>query len=183
MSLFYVVRFSLLCGGCAALLDQLGNLTLEFTVETSSSLSGRTVLSAAGIVTEAAVDTVVDNMFLVYFPNATTLQVLNNGGGAATAEFTVPNLADGQEHHLAIVRNQASGVVSLYIDGTLVANDSTPLDTLILDRGAIVLGQEQDAVGGGFQSSLFRTDTPFLTTMHRPPTIHLQFCRRLDSAP
>lgn len=142
-------------------LDQLGNLTLEFTLQTTTNLANQSVISAAGTVLDGATEIVANNMFLLIFSSNTNLQVLNYNSTtlqSTTTNLAIPagiNLVDGAAHHFALVRDQGANRLSLYIDGTLAssATPSVALDTLQVDLGGLVLGQDQDSVGGSFQAS------------------------------
>jgi glucose/arabinose dehydrogenase len=64
-------------------------------------------------------------------------------------------LNDGQWHHLAVTWTSTGGAVRVYKDGALAFSNSVPVQAgaSITGGGALVLGQEQDTVGGGFESS------------------------------
>ena len=59
---------------------------------------------------------------------------------------------DGEWHDLVVTWNQ-SGQVQLYDGGTLVYSHTIFVGTVLTANGVVILGQEQDSVGGGFQSS------------------------------
>ncbi len=88
-----------------------------------------------------------DNEFLLY--NHRNLQVYLAGEVSAPTGISV---ADGQWHHIAVTWRQEDGAVSLYTDGqpswqgTLAAGDT------LSSAGYLVLGQDQDKPGGGFQT-------------------------------
>lgn len=60
---------------------------------------------------------------------------------------------DGSWHHLAVTWQQSSGALRLYKDGNLVSAPTVAAGYAFTNGGALVLGQEQDSVGGGFSSS------------------------------
>jgi hypothetical protein len=64
-------------------------------------------------------------------------------------------LNDGAWHHLAVTWTSVGGAVRVYKDGVLAFSNSVPVQagTSITAGGALVLGQEQDAVGGGYELS------------------------------
>jgi hypothetical protein len=64
-------------------------------------------------------------------------------------------LNDGQWHHLAVTWTSTGGAVRVYKDGALAFSNSVPVQagTTITGGGALVLGQEQDTIGGGFETS------------------------------
>ena len=61
---------------------------------------------------------------------------------------------DGKWHHICASWKNSNGEWKSYKDGALVKS-GTGLKTgyTITARGSLVLGQEQDSVGGGFESS------------------------------
>ena len=64
----------------------------------------------------------------------------------------MPNIADGQWHHFAVVRKQVFGEqhISLYVDGEYINTVWKDMTALNVDPNGLVLGQDQDRVGGGF---------------------------------
>jgi hypothetical protein len=60
---------------------------------------------------------------------------------------------DGSWHHLAVTWQQSSGALRLYKDGNLVSAPTVAAGYTFMSGGALVLGQEQDSVGGAFSSS------------------------------
>ena len=66
--------------------------------------------------------------------------------------FTSTNLYDDTWQHLCLTWENTQGVTKLYKDGQFteqVTNNATKSYTLKAN-GALVLGQEQDSIGGGF---------------------------------
>ncbi len=93
------------------------------------------------------------------------------GSGAASNEFllrdttnlivhvkdvqysTGINLADGTWHHLAVTWRSANGELKIYVDGVeSAAVNGHATGQSISTGGTLVLGQEQDTLGGGFQT-------------------------------
>jgi hypothetical protein len=63
----------------------------------------------------------------------------------------LPNpVNDGVWHHLAFTRQGATG--RLYVDGAMVASRPYPEGPLDIGPGGMMLGQEQDCLGGCFQT-------------------------------
>jgi hypothetical protein len=62
---------------------------------------------------------------------------------------------DGAWHHLAVTWSSVGGAVRVYKDGVLAFSNTVPVQAggSITAGGALVLGQEQDTVGGGFELS------------------------------
>ena len=57
--------------------------------------------------------------------------------------------ADGAWHHIAVTWRSSDGQVRLYKDGT-AAFTGTLTTTALITGGSLVLGQDQDSLGGGF---------------------------------
>ncbi len=63
------------------------------------------------------------------------------------------NIADNQWHHVVITWSSALGEVRGYIDGSLYhVEQSFQVDYSMVPGGTIILGQDQDELGGGFQT-------------------------------
>jgi Ca2+-binding RTX toxin-like protein len=87
--------------------------------------------------------------------------------GTSTIRLTIANLAtydtgvsmarilDGEPHRLSLSWDKATGSVTLYIDGALahIGTYIAAIGAAIKSGGTLVLGQEQDATGGGFDTS------------------------------
>jgi hypothetical protein len=94
-----------------------------------------------------------DNEVLVFLRSSTTVDFYTGQTAGGLVTWTVPSLADDEWHHLTIVRNDLADTVSLYVDGALVGTHATSLQAISVAANGFVIGQEQDSVGGGFQSS------------------------------
>ena len=66
-------------------------------------------------------------------------------------------LADGQQHSLAVSWDNAAGDYAVYVDGVLTDSGNGLATGVTVagsaGTGAIVFGQEQDSIGGGFQAT------------------------------
>lgn len=79
-----------------------------------------------------------------------------------TSIVTTSNIGDGAWHHVAVVRQQSTGVIRIYIDGTQEASGTYSTGDLRYDGSAsggqnndqIVLGREKHDLGSGFNGSL-----------------------------
>ena len=63
-----------------------------------------------------------------------------------------PNILDGTWHHIAVTWRSSDGETKIYADGAPTTHTTAP-GTFIAPLGTLVLGQEQDSVGGGFSES------------------------------
>ena len=67
---------------------------------------------------------------------------------------TLIRASDGEWHHICLSWESSSGSWKFYKDGDLEEEgDTFKKDHQIRQGGTLVLGQEQDSVGGGFESS------------------------------
>ncbi len=118
-------------------LDGLTDVTLSFWVNTSNTGSQAAVSAANGS---------SGNEFLAWFPNNTTFQpFLKN---AALTAITIPDIADGIWHHIVWTRNGVTNCVS--VDGVQQGCSNGSAAALSIDVGGLIIGQEQDSVGGSF---------------------------------
>nr|XP_008530684.1 PREDICTED: pentraxin-4 [Equus przewalskii] len=75
-------------------------------------------------------------------------------GDPAFRELPLQPLLDGQWHHVCVIWTSILGKYWLHVDRRLVATGSRFREGYeIPPGGSLVLGQEQDSVGGGFDSS------------------------------
>ncbi|KAB1252086.1 Pentraxin-4 [Camelus dromedarius] len=75
-------------------------------------------------------------------------------GDPAFRELPLQLLLDGRWHHVCVIWTSILGRYWLHVDRRLVATGSRFREGYeIPPRGSLVLGQEQDNVGGGFDSS------------------------------
>jgi hypothetical protein len=57
---------------------------------------------------------------------------------------------DGNFHHIVVTWRSSDGQLIFYLDGVNVFSTTQAVGESLVDGGAVVLGQEQDSVGGGF---------------------------------
>ena len=63
------------------------------------------------------------------------------------------SINDGLWHFIAITWTGKNGLTKLYVDGTLAYTGELAPNTVITEGGTLVLGQDQDVLGGGFENS------------------------------
>ncbi|MFC2027083.1 LamG-like jellyroll fold domain-containing protein [Chloroflexota bacterium] len=90
-----------------------------------------------------------DNEFIVF--NYTNFTIYR--GSSRTNPPTGISANDGAWHHIAVSWRGSDGATKIYKDGNPVWNGTLAAGTTITAGGSLVLGQEQDSVGGGFNSS------------------------------
>ncbi|XP_072444220.1 sushi, von Willebrand factor type A, EGF and pentraxin domain-containing protein 1 isoform X5 [Chiloscyllium punctatum] len=120
-------------------LPRLSALTCAFWMKSSDTTNYGTPISYA-------LDNGCDNAFLLTDYNGWVLYV--NGKEKVT---DCPSVNDGKWHHISITWNSTNGAWKVYIDGK-VSDEGKDLSTgaSIPGGGALVLGQEQDQRGEGF---------------------------------
>ncbi len=118
-------------------LNGLEDFTVEFWIQTTDD--NVAIISAA--------NSSEDNEYLMFI-NDNKLNVYIKG----PIWITNVNFNDGEWHHIVVTRTVSE--VNVYQDGNW--NDSTTslsTDALVVDPGGIVIGQDQDCLGGCFQTS------------------------------
>jgi hypothetical protein len=118
------------------IVSSLGNFTFTFWSKLTNS-SDRYIFSAA--------NTSVDN-YLLFGPEASSFRVLINNSSYV---FSVTSTLS-KWYNWSLVREGT--LLSLYRDGVFISSQSC-VNTVLTVTGAIILGQEQDSVGGGFSAS------------------------------
>ena len=89
----------------------------------------------------------MDNEFLIY--NYQNLGIYVNGSHVDTGI----SLTNGNWHHVVITWQSSGGTTKLYVDKSLVYSGNLQAGSSIHAGGTLVLGQEQDSVGGNFDPS------------------------------
>ncbi|RLE19828.1 MAG: hypothetical protein DRJ50_11705, partial [Actinobacteria bacterium] len=125
-------RIDLPAGVLSGLLD----LTVEFWIQTTDT--GAALLSGANAVT--------DNE-LAILHGTSGLQLLIKGVEWIPGQ----TFNDGSWHHLAIVRETPQ--VRVYLDGVFQAQNDLVQGPIRIGAGGLMLGQDQDCLGGCFQAS------------------------------
>ena len=86
------------------------------------------------------------NEFLIFLKDYRTMEVYVK---ARRITATIGNIADNVWHQIAVVRTGST--VRIYVDGSLVyTTNRLPSGALRVDPGGLIIGQEQDRVGGRF---------------------------------
>ncbi|TWT93960.1 PKD domain-containing protein [Stieleria varia] len=120
------------------ILDGASDVTVAFWMN-SALAEGQFVLSAANDSN--------DNEFLIG-ATSTGVAVYSGGGLVSSDAIALANAW----HHVAVVRSATNDSVEFYVDGQRRGvRNITNLDVLTVQ--GLVLGQDQDVVGGGFQAS------------------------------
>lgn len=86
----------------------------------------------------------VDNDLLLY--NTQDLALYVTGQAAASAI----TLSDGLWHHVVATWRSSDGAGRFYVDGQLIWTTTLAVGASLGNGGSLVLGQDQDSIGGGF---------------------------------
>ncbi|MCA9107765.1 MAG: DUF642 domain-containing protein, partial [Planctomycetales bacterium] len=161
----------------------LGGLT-QFTLETTFSLADADfqVLFSYNTAT-------TDNVLLATVESNGSLKLsVNNSAVYFSAIDYTQLLADGEVHHLAFTWENSAGSIAVYLDGELsesVSGKSVGASLLSEANSAIVIGQEQDSVNGGFSSlQTFRGtlyDVRIWNDVRTEPEIALNYQQKFDA--
>jgi MSHA biogenesis protein MshQ len=91
-----------------------------------------------------------DNALIFWYRDHTDEWVvgINNGSSVFASDSTIE---DGEWHHVALTRSGAIAV--LYLDGSQLGDAvDVGAESLDIDPGGLIFGQDQDEVGGGFEA-------------------------------
>lgn len=91
-----------------------------------------------------------DNVYLIHMQSPSAV---NNGINMMVEQehiATNTNVNDNEWHHLAFTRNGTTGFSQVYIDGVFRGSGTLPSGVLQVDPGGLILGREQDCLGGCF---------------------------------
>ena len=116
-------------------------ITVEFWMRTSD-------VENAGTVFSYATQSSNDEFRISDYRN---LEVYVKGTGMNLQTSVSAN--DGDWHHIAVTWRSVDGRVLLYKDGALLFSGSRAAGKSLISGGMLVLGQDQDEPGGGFQPS------------------------------
>ncbi|MCB1490235.1 MAG: beta-propeller fold lactonase family protein, partial [Rhodobiaceae bacterium] len=139
-----------------------GQITLEMIYKSTGPLESDALGTALASYSVAGISGDTDNNeFLIYgyvngsSPNANPIiddiEITFNGTLLRT-QVPTSTILDGAEHRISVIFDTTSGTIALYIDGASVFSQSGLGFGAPTTGGTLVFGQEQDALGGGFDS-------------------------------
>jgi hypothetical protein len=91
-----------------------------------------------------------NNAQLIFLYSPTKLRYYHGTSSGGFLNWDLPAVNTDQWHHLALVRDQSGGRVTLYLDGQSRGYRTTSLSTIDVEH--LVLAEEQDRVDGGYVS-------------------------------
>lgn len=119
-------------------LDGANDFTVSMWLKGTSS-SGRALLSGARAGQ--------DNAILIWFPNDTSVHITIDN--VSSTNTNIPSIADNIWHHFVMKRSGSN--ICTYLDGVLRGCETVSINVLGID--SLIIGQDQDNVGGSFQVS------------------------------
>lgn len=127
-------------------LDGLRDVSISLWLKTTKSQS-QSILSAA--------NRSDDNEHMVYLWDQSNLHFFSHGEHGGNNRFcwvSIPAIADGQWHHIVVIRNASEGNADIYVDGVGQTDLCGSLEyrALNVEAGGLILGQDQDRLGGDF---------------------------------
>ncbi|WP_372895415.1 LamG-like jellyroll fold domain-containing protein [Stieleria sp.] len=132
-----------------SVLNGAGDLTTAFWYQTTAT-NQQSILSGARGTSNAE----ANEFWLSLTP--TSAQIAIQDSNRLTWNWAPTDaINDGVYHHFALVRDRADNTAEFFIDGVSqgVQTFALPTDPLALVSGGLVVGQDQDSVGGGFQAN------------------------------
>ncbi|MEZ5596734.1 MAG: LamG-like jellyroll fold domain-containing protein [Pseudomonadales bacterium] len=95
-----------------------------------------------------------DNEFTLLMQDPTSIRFFDGESTGGLHTFTgLPTLNDGAWHHVIIVRDSTANQMVLYVDGVSYGAFARVMNPLQIDPGGLLLGVEQDVVGGGLDAA------------------------------
>jgi len=120
------------------------NGATDFSVSFTTNIETLTGLNTWISGVTASEDNQLD---MIYF-SSKVVELILHGSDIHDIPYT---LKAGTDYHVSFIRQ--SGIFKLYIDGELLVSRDVGTKALAISEGALVVGQEQDAVGGGFDAN------------------------------
>ncbi|MET4707174.1 VCBS domain-containing protein [Endozoicomonas lisbonensis] len=131
-------------------LESFDAFSLEFEYTSTGSHSG-------------TIDAVV-SMATSSNSNSLLVETINSNGSITVwvngshTNFSQINVHDGATHNITLTWDNTTGDLKLYDNNQLLATNTVSQGITIPEDGWLILGQEQDSIGGGFQSSQSMTN-------------------------
>ena len=125
-----------------AALDGQTNTTVSWWYQSSNTGTSHTFLSGA--------NSGQANEVIYWMLNNTTFEFFENGD---RYPVTINSIADGNWNNMVAVRDDSNNQFRYYVNGAQdnESPQSAAMTAINLDPGGLLIGQEQDGVGGGFQ--------------------------------
>ena len=132
-------------------LDGMADLSVEFWFNTNDD-NTHVIVSASGPGDRGFFD---DNELLIFIHDENRVSMTTGAdvNRSVWREWTLPSIADGQWHHYMFVRNDTEDFLELFVDGQSRGRRAAELTPITVAPGGLIIGEDQDVLGGAFQSS------------------------------
>ncbi len=120
-------------------------ITLE--MQFSSEMADASNISFASYATSGS-----NNEFLLFANGSGSLNIYINGAARNTG-IDMEALLNGDTHQLSVTWDSTNGALDVYVDGISEYSGVHQQGNALSAGGTLIFGQEQDNVGGGFDSS------------------------------
>ncbi len=129
-----------------AILNEASDVSVAFWLRTTAT-GLRSILSAASEI--SGTNPSGDDEFLISSNGGNTIDVSYKNLSRRFIAATPFN--NDAWHHFVVIRNDSNDTISVYLDGSQIGTTQPiPLSKLSVATNGLVVGQEQDSVGGGF---------------------------------
>ncbi|MBL4711448.1 MAG: VCBS domain-containing protein, partial [Gammaproteobacteria bacterium] len=120
-------------------------ITLELQI--NSDMADTSSIAFASYATDGS-----NNEFLLFPNGGGNLEIYINGSARNTG-ISASDLIDGDTHQLSVTWDSQSGALNVYVDGVEEYSGTHQQGSPITAGGTLIFGQEQDSVGGSFDSN------------------------------
>ncbi|HLC53697.1 MAG TPA: LamG domain-containing protein [Candidatus Nanoarchaeia archaeon] len=127
-----------------ATLNGMSDVTASFWLKTADT-GQQSIISGANDAN--------NNEYLILFLNSTFVRFYTGESTGSQVNWSFASIANSAWHHFVFVRNDTGNSAILYVDGVLQSTQGTTLSSLTINASGLVIGQEQDSVGGGFDAT------------------------------
>ncbi|MGB7329407.1 MAG: LamG-like jellyroll fold domain-containing protein, partial [Rubripirellula sp.] len=168
-----------------------GNDAYLYAVTTTPELAQTTVEVTFSISAPSSTSTPLFS-YAASDANELVLEITPTGGislarpFASTVTVDLPQIYDGEIHHVAASWDNANGDVAIYLDGQLVHSATNLSPSQTIDAGGtLVIGQEQDSLQGGFETGQVFSgtlyDVRFWNEVRSEDEIAMNYQHKFDS--
>jgi hypothetical protein len=93
-----------------------------------------------------------DNEYLLFFNDDSQLRLYDGQSGGSNSSWNITTISDGSWRHYAVERRDSPDQAELFYNGVSQGSVGATHNALSISAGGLVVGQEQDSVGGGFST-------------------------------
>lgn len=132
------------------ILNGLSDFTISSLLKINTFHIGGTSLAGNYFISGAkSSDPAANSIYICYYPSLQKWRILIRPGWEVDFEIDT-TIEDNNWHYVSVTRENS--IAKLFIDGSHVGGEVVVTDsTLVIDPNGLIVGQEQDIVGGGFE--------------------------------